>query len=320
MDADHGFRRFILGGSGVLFSGVSVQRERRPGRKTAGTCATTLVVIPTFEGKKRASFAGPKRYGLRKAAPKEEDLSCAVTFARERLGFEPDAVQAAVLGSTAKRGILNCARQWGKSTVVAAKEVHRAYTQKGCLVLVSSPTERQSGEFMEKASGMLQQLGIRPRGDGHNRLSLRLPNGSRIVGLPGVGRTVRGFAGVSLLLIDEASMVADGQYKALRPMLAASGGDLWLMSTPCGKRGFFYHAWAHGGDRWARFSVKATECARISKDFLEEERQEMGIWFGQEYLCEFVDNELGVFDRDRVERALDGSVRPLNVGTFEEMD
>ena len=45
----------------------------------------------------------------------------AVEFARTRLGFEPDERQAAVLRSEAKRGILNCTRQWGKSTAAAVK-------------------------------------------------------------------------------------------------------------------------------------------------------------------------------------------------------
>ena len=43
-----------------------------------------------------------------------------------------------------------------------------------------------------------------------------------------------------MLLIDEAARVPDAMYKALRPMLAVGDGDLWLMSTPYGKRGFFY--------------------------------------------------------------------------------
>ena len=80
-------------------------------------------------------------------------------------------------------------------------------------------------------------LRITPRGDGDNETSLLLPNGSRIVGLPGMEATVRGFSAVSLMLIDEASRVDDAMYKALRPMLAVGQGDLWLMSTPCGKRG-----------------------------------------------------------------------------------
>jgi hypothetical protein len=51
----------------------------------------------------------------------------AVEFARTRLGIEPDERQAEVLRSEAKRGMLNCTRQWGKSTIAAAKAVHRAY-------------------------------------------------------------------------------------------------------------------------------------------------------------------------------------------------
>ena len=56
--------------------------------------------------------------------------------------------------------------------------------------------------------------------------------------------------------------------------LAVGGGDLWLMSTPFGKRGFFYEAWSKEG-RWARFNVTATDCARIPREFLEEEKAAM---------------------------------------------
>jgi hypothetical protein len=70
-----------------------------------------------------------------------------VDFARGTLGFEPDLRQAEVLESTAKRGILNCTRQWGKSTVAGIMALHRAHTKPGVLVVVASPTERQSGEF-----------------------------------------------------------------------------------------------------------------------------------------------------------------------------
>ena len=87
-------------------------------------------------------------------------------------------------------------------------------------MLVASPSERQSAEFVRKAAEMVRKLGIRPRGDGDNAISLLLPNGSRIVGLPGMEETVRGFSAVSLLLIDEAARVEDAMYKALRPMLA----------------------------------------------------------------------------------------------------
>lgn len=137
-----------------------------------------------------------------------------------RLGFTPDERQLAVLESGAKRGILNCSRQWGKSTVAAAKAVHRAVTAPGCLVLAASPSERQSAALVRKAADMAAGMGIPRRGDGDNAISLLFPNGSRIVGLPGTDGTVRGFSAVSLLLIDEAARVHDSVYKALRPVLA----------------------------------------------------------------------------------------------------
>jgi len=47
----------------------------------------------------------------KQAARRKEDV---VEFVRKRLGFEPDEKQALALRSTAKRGILNCCRQWGQ--------------------------------------------------------------------------------------------------------------------------------------------------------------------------------------------------------------
>ncbi len=232
----------------------------------------------------------------------ERELS-ASEFARKQLGFEPDEMQTAVLDSVARRGILNCTRQWGKSTVLAAKAVHRAWTRPGVTVLVASPSLRQSGEFIRKAAEFLRRLDVKRRGDGDNASSLLLPNGSRIVGLPGSEATVRGFSAVSLLLIDEAARVTDAMYLSLRPMLVTSGGEIWLMSTPWGERGFFYDTWTHGKG-WEQHMVRATECPRIPADVLEEEREAMGkAWFRQEYLCEFLGGEEGWFRREDVEAA-----------------
>jgi hypothetical protein len=231
-----------------------------------------------------------------------------------RLGFRPDAWQARVLGSRARRGILNCTRQWGKSTVTAVMAVERAWKEAGSLTLVVSPSARQSGEFLKKAAGFAGRLGVKPKGDGTNEISLQFPNGSRIVGLPGNEGTIRGFSAVSLLLVDEAARVPEELYLAVRPMLAVSGGALWLMSTPHGKRGFFWETWERGGEEWERVRVTAYECPRIRPEFLEEERRTMGErWFRQEYLCEFTETEDGVFDADLVRRAITSEFGPLEI-------
>ncbi len=240
----------------------------------------------------------------RLACPKPEAIEAgdAVAFAREKLGFNPDEKQMAMLRG-GKRGILNCSRQWGKSTVAAAKAVHRAYSEPGSLTLLLTPSGRQSGEFMRKAKEFVRRLGIRVRGDGENKASVLLPNGSRIIGLPESAAKVRGFSNVSLLMFDEASRVTDETYLTMRPTLAASDGDLWLMSTPNGKRGFLYEEWAHGGPAWERILATGPDCSRLEKRFLEEERAKSERHFRQEYLCEFVEREGAAFSQESIDKA-----------------
>jgi len=238
----------------------------------------------------------------------------AVEFAQRRLEFEPDELQAQVLMSDSKRGILNCSRQWGKSTVAAAKAVHRAWTRPGCLVLVASPSGRQSRLFLRTAAGMARKLGIKRKNDGDNPISMLFPNGSRIVGVPGNAETVRGFSGVSMVLVDEAARVKDEMFVALEPMLAVGEGDMWLMSTPRGRMGFFYEAWEYGGSEWARVTARATECDRIGQVWLEGRRGAMdAAMFRQEFMVEFVDDGTEVFDRAVVEAALDEYEKGLKV-------
>jgi hypothetical protein len=238
-----------------------------------------------------------------------------VEFVRERLGIEPDAVQAEWLRRSVHRGILNCSRQWGKSTLAAAKAVYHAANHAGSLVLVVSPSERQSGELVGKAERFVRRLGQEVKRDRFNSASVVLPNESRIIGIPSKEDTVRGYSAVSLLLVDEAARVSDELYEAVKPMLAATDGDLWLMSTPRGKRGFFWKVWNEGGAEWVKTAVPATKCARISGKFLEGERREMAERkFRQEYLCEFVEAEDAVFREEWLEGLISDEVKPLWLG------
>jgi hypothetical protein len=88
----------------------------------------------------------------------------------------------------------------------AIRAVPHAYTYEKSLVLVPSLRERPSAEPLAKARPMLTKLG-----------------------------TAACRAGIIV-----KARVSDDMYKTLRPMLALRNGDLWLMSTPNGKRGFFY--------------------------------------------------------------------------------
>ncbi len=237
-----------------------------------------------------------------------------VLFAKEALRFTPDPWQEQALRWSGRRLLLNCSRQSGKSTVAAIRTLHRAIFYFSSLVLLVSPSLRQSSELFRKVQDFLKGLPPeqQPELVEDNKLSLTMKNKSRIVSLPGSEGTIRGFSGAALIIEDEAARVPDDLYFAVRPMLAVSGGRLILMSTPFGKRGHFFREWTEGGDTWERIQITAYDCPRISRDFLEEERQTMGDWwFRQEYLCEFVETEDQVFTYDQVMMALSDEVKPL---------
>ena len=243
---------------------------------------------------------------LRRLAVDEREAGVA-EYARRVLGFEADAAQARVLDAGGVAGVglrvlLCCSRQWGKSTTAAALMTHRAVTREGALVLCVAPTLRQSAELMRKVGEFLGRAGVRFVG---GRLRCELENGSRIVAVPGNEANIRGFSAPSLIVIDEAARVPDLLYKAVRPMLVVGKGDLALLSTPFGERGFFWKEWASGGERWLRVEGKATECARISAEVLEEERAAQSAeWFAQEYLCSFVGMENQAFRKEWLETAV----------------
>jgi hypothetical protein len=242
-----------------------------------------------------------------------DDLALAldrVAFARE-LGIITDDWQQNLLRSLSDRVLLNCCRQSGKSTMSALIALHRSLYRPGSLVLCLAPSLRQSQEFFGKVWGFYRDLGrpVSPQAEG--KLSLELENGSRIVTLPGTEKTIRGFSGAALLIVDEAARVDDGLYFAVKPMLAVSGGALIMLSTPNGKRGVFFEEWI-GGAGWERFEVPASQCPRISPTFLEEEQRSLPARvYRQEYECSFEETEDSVFSYELVEQAVTSEVTPL---------
>jgi hypothetical protein len=232
-------------------------------------------------------------------------------------GFDRlDPWQADILTAPAPRVLLNVTRQGGKSSVAALLAVHRIVTQPGALVLVLSPSLRQSGELFKRAASIYQAVGRPVPAVSETALTLTLANGGRLVSLPGrTDTTIRGYSGVALLIVDEAARVPDDLYLACRPMLAVSGGRLLALSTPFGTRGWFYGAWT-GTEPWKRVEVPATACRRISPAFLAEEERTLGAWwFVQEYCCQFLDSQSQAFTRADIDAAFSEEVEAWDFST-----
>jgi hypothetical protein len=270
-------------------------------------------------------------------------------------GMEADGWQKQVLTSTARQLLMCCSRQTGKSQTAAALALKTALLEAPAEVLIVSRTLRQSAELLLKVKEMRRWLragsGVSPKKKRRgwrpmpakerealearyaavevaseksaavrdSVLTEQLENGSRIISLPGKADTFVGFS-PDLLIIDEAARVPDDTYRACRPMLSVSGGRLVLLSTPFGKRGFFYSEWerceeaARQGrpEPWERYQVKVTECPRISAEFLEDERLALGErWWRQEYMCSFEDPVGAVFAHHVIHAMIDPAVSAL---------
>lgn len=232
------------------------------------------------------------------------------TFVMTEAGIDADPWQASVLRSAKPDHLLLCSRQSGKSTTCAAVAVHQAIYDPG-LILMGAPSQRQASELFRKTKETYHALHGVPEVARESALSLELRNGSRIVAIPGEEKTVRSFSAVRLFLLDEASRIDDEFIAAVRPMLAVSQGRMIALTTPYGQRGWFYEQWI-GGKGWERTRITANECPRISKAWLEAERDRLGEWqFRQEYLCEFVDTEEQFFGSALIESAIDSELMPL---------
>src|SRR5438128_9542543 len=99
-------------------------------------------------------------------------------------GMTPDPWQERMLLSEERQVLLNCARQSGKSTTVAALALHTALFLDGSLVLILSPSLRQSGELFRKVVEAYEAMHRPVAAIGLSQARLELANDSRLVCLP----------------------------------------------------------------------------------------------------------------------------------------
>src|SRR5258708_909165 len=73
-------------------------------------------------------------------------------------GIEPDPKQEELLRSVSRRVLLNCCRQWGKTTITAAIATYEAIYNAPAMIVLVSPSQQQSGELFKKISEFWKQL------------------------------------------------------------------------------------------------------------------------------------------------------------------
>ena len=167
----------------------------------------------------------------------------------------------------------------GKSQSAGWVAAHHVVEGEGRTALCISPTQRQSGELFRLAKAAIVKAMPDASFPTDNRLSIELPNGSRLLSLPGDPGTVRGLT-ASLVLLDETQSLPDGGHElfaSVRPMLATTGGRMIVLGTPLDRSGLLFDIWEGGiAMDWMRVHVPSTLCPRIPAAFLESERRLLG--------------------------------------------
>jgi len=260
------------------------------------------------------------------------------------LKFDAFDWQKEALTPGISRLILLCARQSGKSTITAAKVVHRAKYFPGSLIMLFAPTQDQAEELMNRISVFMSQdpeiILVRDSTE-----TKKLLNGSRIKAFTASPKSARGYSDPNIIVFDESAQVEDELYLTVRPMMTGGKTDLVLLSTPYGKQGFFFETWDKPGDRWVKVQVQPPDILhevmplkfpafdvdswkaemaekgirayispRHGHEFLLEEFDTMGEhWYRQEYGCQFLDPVDNAFDMDSVMRAFRSNEKALDM-------
>lgn len=241
----------------------------------------------------------------------------AVEIATE-LGIALDPWQRNALTTTEPDILLLVTRQGGKGEVATLLALEELLNDSGSTTVVISRSERQAKRLLRRIKRRYHQLVEVPPPIVDSQYAFELRNGSEILALPGSEDTVRGIEAVDLLVIDEAAFVPDELHGTVYPMLATTNGRSVNMTTPHGKRGWFYKAWVDGGDDWHRERItwKDIPESRFKPGFIERTRRRLGEWmFRQEFECEFMDDESQFYATELVMGAL-ANVGSFNLPTF----
>lgn len=218
-------------------------------------------------------------------------------------------------------------RQNGKTFIMSRKIGNYLRKHKGCKIIVVSLTEDQAKLMIVMTLDYLERTAKKDICTGtkkptQNKIELR--NGSQVIARPvgNTGDAIRGFTG-DVLVLDECSRLPEMAIEAGRPTLFSTSGQIWMCSTPFGKKGYFYESFEDARTNsnskfkyWWINSEKVAYERPISEGWTEEQRvgalkhledekkSKSKTYYGQEYLAQFLDDLTQYFEDELLNRVM----------------
>ena len=214
-----------------------------------------------------------------------------------------------------------CGRQWGKSLLSetelsgASQDCTRGalQTPNGWFMLVSRTAKHARIAWRRARAALEPVIARNRRGEleaNGTELTIRLHNGAlldyRSADKPDLllGPTLNG------LVVDECTLVPGYLWDVvLRPMLSVKKGWALFTGTARGKRSWIYPLFLRGQKRvgsWASWTGPMTDNPLVTEEEVRDAKETLpDAFFRQEYLAEFLDDEVVFFQR--LDEAYDGA-------------
>ncbi len=240
-------------------------------------------------------------------------------FAQLLLNFKPFPYQEELLNDNSERIVACMGRQTGKTTTIATKAIHYAFTHPKTTTLIVSPSLRQSMIMFDKILNFTQSNPIlRKSVTRKTHTLIQLSTGSQIIALPCSEHMLRGYT-ANLAICDEASFIPESIItEIIFPMISTTKGTTILLSTPWDKNHFFYKAFLNPG--YSTHKIPSTENPLIPHEFLEEMKQTMTEdAYKREYEAEFIEASTSYFQQELIRRCIE-KAQQLNLEPYASLE
>lgn len=224
-----------------------------------------------------------------------------IAFSKHLLKFNPYPYQERILTAcvTKKKVAAICARQSGKSTIVAIFCLFWAFTIPNQQVILVSPTQKQTSWLFDKIRGhIMDSAYLQSQIVENYKTKITWKNGSQIHALTvgAKGKSLRGGT-ANVLVMEESAFIKDSIVNSvIMPMLSSTiktGGTIIQISTPIG-RNHFWRA-TQPKSNYEVIHVTYQDCIDVGqydKEFIEEQKQALNPdEFAREYMAVFTESE-----------------------------
>jgi phage FluMu gp28-like protein len=225
-------------------------------------------------------------------------------FAETIINFKPFPYQKQMLNDTAKRIIACMGRQTGKTTTIATKAIHYAYTHPNTTTLIISPSLRQSMIMFDKITNLTTNPILTKSITRKTRTTIQLTNKSQIIALPCSEHLLRGYT-ANLAICDEAAFMPENTItEIIFPMLSTTHGTAIFLSTPWDKNHFFYKT--YNNPNYKAYTIPSNQNPLITKEFLQEMQQNMTTEaYKREYEAQFTETQNTYFPQDLIRKTVE---------------